>query len=97
MKYLLFRVGREMNENYSEHVLAGAENGKSFYEVEKALLEDVEIDLRKGSGFSGYEIMAETVGVIPDSRYLREMWGVAMPKHEEENILVSYGVLEANE
>lgn len=101
MKYILYRSFGSIDRDVKKHELVGVEIGCDIDEVTDALIRDAADDL---AALPEYE-HCETVAYAPEpikehrrvKRYQYEMMGVVYPPHAEKNILIDFGIVEAEE
>lgn len=102
MKYLLYRaLGDDIEKNVKQHELVAVEYGKNISEVENALIKDATDDLAGMPEYKGCETAAYAPELRPDYRKVRryqyQMMGVIYPPVAEKNIIVYFGIVEAED
>ena len=98
-KYKIFRMPSEDDENYDQHELIGVEYGEDIYEATDRLIEAVCDDLSGNPEYNGCRVYAyppeDEYGEMGPYQY--QMSGVVFPPAAEENIVISYGIVETDE
>ena len=93
MKYILYRSFGNLDKDIKKHELVAVETGKNIDDVTDAL-----------AGMPEYE-HCETAAYAPEPvkdfrkvrRYQYEMTGIVYPPNADKNILIDYGIVEAEE
>ena len=101
MKYKLFRSPGDLDKAVRKHELVAVETGKNIDDVTDALIKAAADDL---AGLPEYE-HCETAAYAPEPvkdfrkvrRYQYEMTGIVYPPNADKNILIDYGIVEAEE
>lgn len=101
MKYILYRSFGDLDKDIKKHELVAVETGQNIDEVTDALIKAAAADL---AGIPEYE-HCETAAYAPEPinnfrrvrRYQYEMTGIVYPPNTDENILIDFGIVEADE
>lgn len=101
MKYILYRSFGNLDKSIKKHELVAVEIGRDIYEVTDALIKDVADDLAGMPEYAHCETFAYAPEPVQDcrsvKRYQFEMRGIVSPSHAKENIVIDYGIVEAEE
>ena len=98
---LLYRSFGDLDKDIKKHELVAVETGKNIDDVADALIKAAADDL---AGMPEYE-HCETAAYAPEPvkdfrkvrRYQYEMTGIVYPPNADKNILIDYGIVEAEE
>ena len=90
MKYILYRSFGDLDKAVKKHELVAVETGKNIDDVTDALIKAA---------------ADETAAYAPEPvkdfrkvrRYQYEMTGIVYPPNADKNILIDYGIVEAEE
>ena len=101
MKYLLYRSFGNLEKDVKKNELVAVEYGKDIGDVTDALIKAAADDL---AGMPEYE-HCETAAYAPEPikdfrkvlRYQYEMTGIVYPPNADKNILIDFGIVEADE
>ena len=95
-KYIIYRVADEDIENYNQHELVGVEYGEDIHDAMDRLIEAICEDLSENPEYARCTVFAYPPEDELDGpgRYQYQMDGVVSPPVAEENIVVSYGIIE---
>ena len=102
MKFVLYRSSGSLEKDVRKHELVAVEYGNNIDEVTDALISDVKNDLAElpeykcCTGSAAYP-PERTEGIRRAKKYKYEILGVVFPQYGEKNILVEYGITEAEE
>lgn len=101
MKYILYRSFGSIDRDVKKHEIVGVEFGKSIDDVTDALIRDAADDLAALPEYEHCETAAFAPEPIKDfrrvKRYQYEMVGIVYPPHADKNILIDFGIVEADE
>lgn len=101
MKYILYRSFGDLDKSIQKHELVAVEYGSDIDAVTDALVKDVAEDLAGMPEYAHCETFAYAPEPVQDyrrvKRYQYEMRGIASPPHAKTNILINYGIMEAEE
>ena len=101
MIYKLYRSPAKLSQKIRSHELIAVEHGKNIYDAADRLLNAVTEDMAESPEYAGYTATAD--GPYPINtksrikRYAYEIWGIAMPKYGDKNLIRDYGVVETSE
>ena len=101
MKYILYRSFGSIDKDVKKHEIVGVEIGRDIDEVTDALIQDAADDL---AALPEYE-HCRTAAFAPEpikenrrvKRYQYQMMGIVYPPHADKNILIDFGIVEAEE
>ena len=100
MKYVLYRSFGSIDKDVRKHELVAVEYGKDINEVTDALIKAAADDLAGMPEYEPFETAAFAPEPIKDfrrvKRYQYEMMGIVYPQYAEKNILIEYGITEAD-
>ena len=100
MKYVLYRSFGSIDKDVRKHELVAVEYGKDINEVTDALIKAAANDLAGMPEYEHFETAAFAPEPIKDfrrvKRYQYEMTGIVYPHYAEKNILIEYGITEAD-
>ena len=101
MKYKLFRSPGNLDKAIRKHELVAVEIGKNIDDVADALIRAVRDDLAEMPEYAHCETAAYAPEPVKDFRKVRryqyEMTGIVYPPNADKNILIDYGIVEAEE
>lgn len=101
MKYILYRSFGDLDKSIKKHELVAVEYGSNIDAVTDALIKDVAEDLAGMPEYAHCETFAYAPEPVQDYRSVRryqyEMRGIVSPPYAKENILIDYGIMEADE
>lgn len=101
MKYILYRSQGDIDKAVKKHELVGVEIGQSINEVENALIKAAVDDLAALPEYQHCETAAYATEPIKEfrrvKRYQYEMVGIVYPPKADKNILIDFGIVEADE
>lgn len=101
MKYVLYRSFGSIDRDVKKHEIVGVEFGKSIDDVTDALIRDAADDLAALPEYEHCETAAFAPEPLKDfrrvKRYQYEMTGIVYPTHADKNILIDFGIVEADE
>lgn len=101
MKYILYRSLGSIDKDVKKHEIVGVEFGDSIDDVADDLIRDAADDL---AALPEYE-NCRTATYAPEpikefrrvKRYQYEMMGIVYPPYADKNILIDFGIVEADE
>ena len=98
--YVLYRSFGSIDKDVRKHELVAVEYGKDINEVTDALIKAAANDLAGMPEYEHFETAAFAPEPIKDfrrvKRYQYEMMGIVYPQYAEKNILIEYGITEAD-
>jgi len=101
MKYILYRSFGSIDKDVKKHEIVGVEIGRDIDEVTDALIQDAADDLSALPEYEHCRTAAYTPEPIKDhrrvKRYQYEMMGIVYPPHADKNIIIDFGIVEADE
>lgn len=101
MKYILYRSQSDIDKAVKKHELVGVEIGQSIDEVANALIKAAADDLAALPEYQHCETAAYAPEPIKEfrrvKRYQYEMVGIVYPPKADKNILIDFGIVEADE
>ena len=100
MKYILYRSFGDLDKDIKKHELVAVETGRNIDDVADALIKAAADDLAGMPEYEHFETAAFAPEPIKDfrrvKRYQYEMMGIVYPQYAEKNILIEYGITEAD-
>lgn len=101
MKYILYRSLGSIDKDVKKHEIVGVEFGDSIDDVADDLIRDVADDLAALPEYENCRTAAYAPEPIKEfrrvKRYQYEMMGIVYPRHADKNILIDFGIVEADE
>ena len=101
MKYMLFRSLGTLDEQVELHSLVAVEYGDDIFDVTPALIRAVNDELSNSPEYAKCQTWADEPEEISEEKlaglYDYIMMGVVSPPNAPENILIEFGIVEANE
>jgi len=101
MKYILYRSLGSIDKDVKKHEIVGVEIGRDIDEVTDALIQDAADDLAALPEYEHCRTAAYAPEPIKDhrrvKRYQYEMMGIVYPPHADKNIIIDFGIVEADE
>ena len=88
MKYILYRSFGDLDKDIKKHELVAVETGRNIDDVTDALIKAVADAAYAPEPIKDYRKVR---------RYQYEMMGIVYPPNADKNILIDYGVVEAEE
>ena len=101
MKYLLYRSLGKLEKDVKKHELVAVEIGRNIDEVADALIKAAVDDLACTPEYAHCEASAFAPLPVKEFRKVRryqyEMTGIVSPPNADKNILIDFGIIEAEE
>jgi hypothetical protein len=101
MKFILYRSLGDIDTAVKKHELVGVEIGRSIDEVANALIKAAADELAALPEYQHCKTAAYAPEPIKEfrrvKRYQYEMMGIVYPPKAEKNILIEFGIVEADE
>ena len=101
MKYLLYRSLGDIDKSVKKHELVAVEFGRDIDDVTDALIKAASDDLAAMPEYENCETTAYAPEPIKSFRRVRryqyEMMGMVYPRYADKNVLIDFGIIEANE